>query len=214
MEYLIGAATYLDTIGAGELASQVRGYAGPQDLDAEWQRQTDRAIELGYWKEGYDDPEIYRNSIPKFAQPVDKRLPFPLSIDPRISSSRKLELAGIKPYINVGEIKDEITAPDLPYTVYTIPPTLFRGYYSEALKQIPDYAVGAPASEVFEAYLKLYSKFPQFFNPWADSGNSLAGAGYVPYLHVWRGGPEVVARRADSPLRDWRVLFRGNEIGT
>ncbi len=184
-------------------------------LGREWLVQTDSAIKLGIPEElGYDDSEEFRLSIPEFLQQSDSRLPFPLSVDPRISNLQKLQLAEIPTYINVDEITDQIKISKVPYTVHTCPPKLYRGYYSEALKQIPDYATGSPMTEIIESYLKLYARYPKFFASWADSGNSRSGAGDVPCLRVVGGRPEVGADGVDGPGRGWRVLFRGNKIGT
>lgn len=203
----VGAAGFLDI--AEHQSRRVR--ATPDD--AEWRRQTDNFIRVGYWQEiGYKDPERYRLSIPGFLPP-DPDLPHPLIIEGRISHERKLELLKIPNYV-IDKVTNQIAVPEIAYTVCTRPPVLFRGTYAEALRQIPDYRIGSPMTEVDDAYLNLYSKYSEFFAPWADAGNSRDGVGRVPYLDVDGDGPTVYARWTGSPRRRWRVLFRGKNIGT
>lgn len=183
---------------------------------AEWRRQTDRFIGLGFHDAlQFSDPEMYRLTIPQFfLKPrnyygnYDK----PLAVEGRIPLPKLHQLAGIKDYIDTSKITDRIRRiPKKPYTVYIVNSVeTVTGTFDFALGQLTKDAVADTFIEVDMAYLR----YPELFQTWLDAGSSRFGADSVPYLDVSGGGPRVDAYWVGRPDGRWRLLSRGQKIGT
>lgn len=182
---------------------------------AEWRRQTDRFIELGFGEElKFSDPEAYRLTIPKFPTPPKTyvgRYDKPLAVEQRIPLPRLHQLVGIKEYIDTSKITNLRRIPQKPYTVY-IANTVetVTGTFDSAMGQLAKDGVASPFIEVDMAYLR----YLELFQTWLDAADSRFGADRVPDLAVGHGRPGVDASWVDDPGRHWRVLSRGKKIGT
>ena len=102
--------------------------------------------------------------------------------------------------------------PGKPYTVCIQdgPVELFVGVFAEAMEQVPKNGVALAQVEVDMVYLR----YPELFQTWIDAGSSRYGADNVPSLDVDGDGPRVYAIWVDSPGGDWRLLSRGEKLGT
>lgn len=182
---------------------------------AEWRRQTDRFIELGFYEElQISDPETYRLTIPEFfpkPKTYEGRFDRPLVVEQRIALPRLHQLAGIRDYIDTSQITNQIKMPQKPYTAYMSNSVeTVTGTFDFAMSQLAKSAVASPFIEVDMVYLQ----YPELFQTWLDAGSSRDGADYVPCLGVGGGEPEVSADWVGYPVRSWRVLFRGKQIRT
>lgn len=97
------------------------------NLFAEWERQTERYVELGFHKELGLTGEEYLVSLPQF-EPQPKtfagRFDIPLLVETRIPPSRQAQLAGLQYYLGDLNVHDWETdpkkykTPDMPYTTW------------------------------------------------------------------------------------------------
>lgn len=207
--------------GVGKTAEIVVAHQAPVTITketpevAEWRRQTDRFIDLGFHDAlKFSDPETYRLTIPGFfpkPRNWDGRYDNSLAVEVRIPLPKLHQLAGIKDYIDTSEITNGIRIPKKPYTAYIVNSVeIVTGIFDFAMGQLAKGAVASPFIEVDMAYLR----YPELFQTWLDAGNSRCGAGCVPCLRVGGGGPGVFAYSVGDPGSRWRFLFRGNKIGT
>ena len=213
------------SLTGGKIAEIVAVHQAPLKITretkelAEWRRQTDRFIGLGFADElKFSDPEKYRLTVPKFfRQPRNWRgiYDYPTAVEGRIPHSRICKLADITQYVDTSQITDE--ANNLPpvYTIYVAGTSrLVVGTFAEAIPETPKNGVAGLMVEVDMTYLNHPQLFDDEHGRWRDAGRSRCGAGSIPCLEVWDGSPVVDAGRAGYPSRSWRVLFRGNKIGT
>ncbi len=191
-------------------------------VEPEWYRQTERLIDTGFADARKLSPEAYRLSIPKFIRPPkawEGVFNKPLILDGGIGTKKRHQLMGVKEFIDGDQItdEDELNEPGLPKvrTIYVAESSeLVIGTFQKALDQAPKngVAVSMLAVDMF------YFQYPGLFNSedgsWRDAGKSRYGADNVPYLDVWYAGSKVNAHGADGPDSYWRLLFRGNKIGT
>ncbi|MEK7616436.1 MAG: hypothetical protein AAB414_00070 [Patescibacteria group bacterium] len=186
---------------------------------AEWRRQTDHFIELGFADElKYKDSEKYRLTIPKFfRQPRNWKgvYDYLVAYEGRIPHARICKLAGITQYADANKITDE--ADNLPpvYTAYAAGTSeLVIGTFEQAMAETPKYGVAGTMIFIDMFYLSHPQLFDDEHGRWRDAGRSRFGAGSVPYLYVDGDGPGVDASWAGYPTGGWRLLSRGNKIGT
>jgi len=187
-------------------------------LQEEWRNYTDLFIAIGFHTELKMNPEEYRSSIPSFfPRPRNWRgkFDYPLIVDERIEAKKRHKLMGIHEFIDGDQITNEEELPSEVYTTYVQGNSeLVTGTFDQAMEHKPrdGEAVSMAAVDGF------YLRYPDFFDDehgrWRHAGNSRYGAVYVPFLRVWFGGPGVGADGAGGPGRRWRLLFRGNKIGT
>lgn len=181
----------------------------------------DRYIGLGRHMVVYPDlseGEAIERYRADFTVPKDARMPkeykvrFPVvnAVDPRIPIPEKDRRAGIKEWINTGNIENQTFIPDKPYVVFTHNGTLYLpNTVNQAMGRFKENEVGEPLTETIDLYLNR----PDFFRTRGrDSAGSRTEDGTVPFLHTFGGGPEVDADSPDDPTRRYGAGSRGKKI--
>ncbi len=195
------------------------------DLTAEWQRQINRFVELGYHTELGISAEDYAASLPKFeAQPAEYvgRLDMPLVVETRIGYQRQAELAGITvdPYLignaeNTKPVSPKSATPEKPYAGWFnkwgqrfADPIAPR----DAIGQLREDEVGNGRLEGVTIQIQHpeFNQDRQYFDLIGEN----VGSDGVPCLGRWNGRPELSAYWGDYATGDFRPSVRGSQIVT
>lgn len=186
-----------------------------EKLQAEWNRQTERLILLGFHSELGMTDEDYRNTFPNFLLPPDTYkglfLETPLVVDPRVPLKKQLTLAFTGSYIDTDHITNITDVPDKPYTIWTTSPRWALAYTVEQALFRPGSLIPSPIVEVISLYLQR----PQSFR---KNGVCAPGSrdvdNKVSCLFLSRSDPKISSVPVDSVQAGSTVgkLFRGAAI--
>lgn len=174
-------------------------------LEAEWQRQANRFVELGFHKELIVDGrrveltvQEYLKSLPRFeSQPKEfrGRLNTPLLVETRIPIEKQMKLARIRYFLealNKGDWSEDpqgYETPKLPYTTWTDEGARFMGRKVEDVRRelVPDERGGTE----FDA-VALYIAKPDVLKTRSlDLPGTAVGSDDAAYLALWYGQPEL-----------------------
>ena len=174
------------------------------NLDAEWQRQAGRRIELGFHTEIGLSEEDYLASLPKFEPQPEAfrgRFDIPVFIETRIAPKRQAELAGLTYYLSDLNVRDWEDDPK----GYKTPANPYATWMQDGKKNLnksvstvrknlaPD---ERGATEIDG--ISLFIANPEILKDhYIDFPGTSVGADYAPYLSRWGGGPEVSCGRVD-----------------
>lgn len=200
--------------------------AAPElNLEAEWQRQANRYVELGYHRKLGLTEEAYLASLPKFEpQPEDYRGKFDVTllVETRIPWERQAQLAVISAFDYLRERINQTRpwdgrskTPETPYTGW------FNGWGQrfpdkitpfDARKQLTQDEIGAGpfegiALQITHPELTRSGKYFDLIGYQVESGR-------VPCLHRWHGRPRLGAGWGGDAHVDFRPLVRGSKIVT
>lgn len=200
------------------------------DLAVEWQRQSQKFLELGFHKEiGYPDTDegrqAYLDSLPKFeVQPKEYRGRFdlPLLVETRIPWTKQAQLAGI----SISDYLQERVNQTRPWSDGSqTPGTPYSGWFTnwgqrftakitpfDARKQLKQDECGAGLFEGITMGMvhPEFTRSGQYFDLIGCSVES----DYVVDLLRWYGGPMLFAGLGDGADADGRPLVRGSKIVT
>ena len=170
-------------------------------LEAEWQRQGQRYIELGFHTELKIIESEYLASLPKFTpQPESfkERLDTPVMVETRVPIKRQYELAGIAYHLEGSDKSDwakdpkKYKTPDSPYTVW-----LDEGA-RDMNRKVEDVRKKLAGDErggtEFDA-IALYIAKPNILEKrFLDLPGTTVGSGDAACLYLWLGGPRLGCR--------------------
>ncbi len=168
------------------------------NLEAEWTRQAQKFVELGFHKElCLSEPE-YLASLPKFEpQPENFRGRFdiPVLVETRIAPSRQSKLAGL-PYflddLRVSDWRDDprgYKTPDAPYTTW-----MYDGkkYLGKSVKDVRRaLAIDERGATIYDGIALWIANPSVLDNHGIDLPGTSVGSGHAPYLDRWLGAPRV-----------------------
>lgn len=193
------------------------------NLDAEWQRQTSRFVELGYHSELGLTEAAYLESLPRFKrQPKEYRGRFdvPMLVEVRIPWKKQAQLSGI----NISEYFAARIDQICPYDERSETPEVpFAGWFNKWGQEFPDKikpfdasnqlaadAIGAGPSDGIaqQVHHPEVTENGKYF----DLIGYKVGSGYVPYLYRWDGRPRLGARWGADAYGHFRPLVRGKKI--
>lgn len=175
------------------------------DLDAEWQRQTQRYIKIGFHTELGLSAEEYLASLPKFEPQPEAfagRFDMPVLVETRIAPQCQAELGGLNYYLkglNVHDWKDDpkgYKTPDAPYA------TWMQDGKKNLNINVHDVRNNLAADERGATEydgIALWITNPSVLNDHSiDLPGTQVGSGYAPYLRQWNGRPWVSDRYVDG----------------
>lgn len=186
-----------------------------EELEAKWEKQVNRLIELEFHKRLRMSRGRYKDDIPGFIPQPDAykgQYDIPLVIDPQLSLPDQHKLAGVIERTDTLAIENLTPVPGKPYTIWTHDAYRYRRVsVRKAITLFKPDEAGSPLVEVTALYLQR----PDIFR---DHGVDAAGSrnadGYVPGLSTFDGEPEVLAYWDGYPAYHWGALSRGRQINT
>ena len=195
------------------------------DLDAEWQRQAQAYVKLGYHTKKGMTEEAYLDSLPKFQPQPEKyigRLNLPLLVEKGVPWEQQAQLAGIvlsrnlKSQVDLTHPRDDrAKTPDFPYTGWF---NIWGLRFTEKIE--PIYAINQLAEDEcgggpFEG-VAIQIAHPELTRnrKYYDLIGYTVGFEYVPSLDFWDGGPRLHASWRSSAQDDYRPLIHGDKIAT
>jgi len=215
-----GEATFRKSQTGGEVLQSAE-----VNLDAEWQRQAQNFIKLGFHTERKLSEEDYLASLPKFEpQPENykDRFSLPLLVETSIPWERQAELAGIdvSEYLrqNAGRVSPIDSRSKSPEAAYS---GWFSGWNerfpekikpSDSIKQLRNDEVGGGIYEGISMQIAHpeFNREGKYFDLIGDG----VEPGIVLYLRCWGPRPELDATWNGLAFDNFRPLVRGSEIGT
>lgn len=187
--------------------------------EAEWKRQTDRLIELGFHRVVH--PELseaqaeaeYRESLPKIGlQPpnYNGRFDIPVLVDPRVPPPDQLSRAEIREWLSTRTVKNTVEGPDKPYVQWTqVGKRLLNLSPKGAMRMLDKDEVGCTFLEV----IALYLQHPKIFENRKVIALSSRLRGAAPYLgkfnditSVWTA---LIETRSSWSQENYMPLSRG-----
>ena len=193
------------------------------DLDKVIDKQVSRYIDLGFHREVYPnlkDEEAktkYLNNftLPQVAsQPAEYVGYFDIALvaEPRVSLSRKFELAGITKWINISKIVDLTEHPeDIPYLVFTHTGKLYRPYYPSVLNLTfpKNFEVGSPLLEVTDQFIQDFSLWD---GKALDAVGSWLPYNLVPHISSLTDKLHVGQENPTNRYMNWFTSTRGEHL--
>lgn len=195
------------------------------DLDAEWQRQSSKLVELGFHSELGMSEREYLDTLPKFeTQPSEYKGIFdrPILSERRIPWERQAELAGIQisDYLKsrINETKPWEDNPSRSPTGVACA-GWFNNWGQRFSKMIKPFDArkqltkSEGAGDVFDAVAKEIH-FPEDGEngKYFDIIGTSVGSGHVVYLGRWDDQSGLSAFWGDNALGDFRPLVRGSKV--
>lgn len=174
------------------------------DLEAEWTRQSQRFIELGFPTELGLSDSVYLESLPRFtSQPEQfkERFDIPVVVETRIPVIRQSKLAGVNYFLKGLEVKDwkkdprKYKTPDDPYTTWMQDG---KKNLNITVKNVRNYfAKDERGATEFDG-IALYITHPEIIKDHGiDLPGTLVGSDRAPYLRLWDGGAELRCSHVD-----------------
>lgn len=204
-----------------ELPEKIDSNSKDLDLQAEWQRQANRYVELGFHDELNMNAEDYLDSLPKFKPQPEAykgRFDTPLLVETRIDIYRQYALAGFKDLLNgfVLDVRNwpndpkNYKTPENPYTTWVSDPAINRNRkVTDVRETLAEDERGGTRFDGIALFIANPKKLEEIF---IDLPGDLVGSDGAPGLSIHQSKPILYCYWLGIPEPGWGSLTCGREF--